>query len=353
MNGTKVLLIYTGGTIGMVEDHVSESLHPFDFDHIKNELPELRKMQCKIEAIAFNNPIDSSDMNPGVWNYLGGLIEGNYDAFDGFVILHGTDTMAFTASALSFMLEGLNKPVILTGSQLPIGVLRTDGKENLITAIEIAMSKDHMNRSMVPEVGLYFEHRLLRGNRSHKMSAERFNAFDSPNYPPLAEAGTELRFFRHLIRKPDPYDFRYTPLKDCEIGVITLYPGISSHQIDRYLQGPEKYYILQVFGSGNAPTTPSFTEAIARAVNRGKLVLSISQCEVGSSTPSKYTGAKELRKAGVVLGYDLTFEAAVTKLMYLDSIDLSMDQIRMYLQRDIRGEMSIGEDLRTKIETIG
>ncbi len=337
----------------MVEDQASDSLHPFDFDHIKSELPELRKMQCKIEALAFNNPIDSSDMNPDVWNYLGDLIEKNYDKFDGFVILHGTDTMAFTASALSFMLEGLDKPVILTGSQLPIGVLRTDGKENLITAIEIAMSKDHMNRPLVPEVGVYFEHRLLRGNRSHKMSAYHFNAFDSPNYPPLAEAGIELRFFRHLIRKSDPYDFKYTPLKVCDIGIITLYPGMSPKQIERVLQGPEKYYILQVFGSGNAPTSSSFLNALRQAVRLGKLILSISQCEVGSSNLSKYIGAKELRKAGVVHGYDMTFEAAVTKLIYLDSIDLSTDQIRMYLQRDIRGEMTIGEDLRTQIETIG
>ena len=314
-----VLLIYTGGTIGMIENPETGALENFDFDHLLRHVPELKRFNYHICSYQFDPPIDSSDMEPLMWAKIVEIIHYNYERFDGFVILHGTDTMAYTASALSFMLENLGKPVILTGSQLPIGTLRTDGKENLITAIEIAAARRPDGSPMVPEVCIFFENELMRGNRTTKINAENFNAFRSFNYPPLAKAGIHIRYNEHLIRRPDPT----RPMKphylfDTNVVMLTLFPGIQESIIDSVLHVPNlKAVVLKTYGSGNAPQKDWFIQQLKEATERNIIIVNITQCPSGAVEMRRYETGLQLLQAGVISGYDSTPECAVTKLMFL------------------------------------
>jgi len=335
-----VLIIYTGGTIGMITDPETGALVPFNFEQITDNVPELKRLQYKLTVHSFDPLIDSSNMNPEIWIELAQLIERDYDKFDGFVILHGSDTMAFTASALSFMLEGLNKPVILTGSQLPINGIRTDAKENLITALEIAAEK-RKGKARVPEVCIYFDYKLFRGNRSFKYNSAKFEAFRSPNYPVLAEAGVYLKFYRNDILKPiegDPLVV-HTSL-DSAIGVLKLFPGITPQVVKAALTAECKAVIMETFGSGNTSTQQWFLDLLKAAIADGKIILDISQCKVGTVELGVYETSKQLKEMGVVSGYDMTFETAVTKTMYLLGSGRSNLEIAELLETDLRGELT-------------
>ncbi len=318
MHNKKVLLIYTGGTIGMITDQSSGALRPFNFSQITQQVPELLKFKCAIDSIAFEKPIDSSNMNPETWVSLVKMIEQNYEEYDGFVVLHGTDTMAYTASAVSFMIKNLSKPIVFTGSQLPIGIIRTDGKENLITAIEIASAyKNHV--PLVPEVALYFEYKLFRANRTTKLSAHHFNAFESFNYPILAEAGIDIDYRFNVINplpKDKKVEFQYQ--FETGISVLKLFPGISQDTVTHHLAQPNiKAIILETYGSGNATTEKWFLEAIEKAIQQGIIIINITQCKSGKVDQTKYETGKGLHKLGVVGGSDLTIESAITKLMLI------------------------------------
>jgi L-asparaginase len=335
-----ILLIYTGGTIGMVEDRESKSLKPFDFSQIKDRIPELRSLHIELSVISFDQPIDSSNMSPAIWIQLTKMIEKNYDKFDGFVILHGSDTMAFTASALSFLLENLNKPVILTGSQLPMGIVRTDGKENLITAIEIAARQDK-GKASVPEVCIYFEYQLYRGNRTHKFNSEHFQAFQSANYPVLAEAGVHIKLNRDAIRKINNKKLKVHTGLNQEISVLKLFPGITENAVAAILKTKKlKAVVMETFGSGNAPTDKWFIELIKKAISRGILIYNITQCNAGTVEQGKYETSAELKKAGVIGGSDITYEAAITKLMFLFAQKISKKQMLRSLSSSLRGELT-------------
>ena len=303
----------------MIENVETGALENFNFDHLLKHVPELKRFNYRISSYQFDPPIDSSDMEPAFWAKIVKIIHYNYDYFDGFVILHGTDTMAYTASALSFMLENLSKPVILTGSQLPIGTLRTDGKENLITAIEIAAAKHPDGTPVVSEVCIFFENELMRGNRTTKINAENFNAFRSFNYPVLAQAGIHIRYDEHLIRRPDPQ----RPLKphfllDANVVVLTLFPGIQESIVDSVLHAPNlKAVILKTFGSGNAPQKEWLIRQLKEATERGIVIVNITQCQHGAVEMKRYETGLQLLQAGVISGYDSTPECAVTKLMFL------------------------------------
>jgi L-asparaginase len=337
-----VLLIYTGGTIGMMENPVTGALEAFDFDQLLENVPELKRFNYHISSYQFNPPIDSSDMEPSLWAKLVRIIYNNYDHFDGFVILHGTDTMAYTASALSFMLENLSKPVILTGSQLPIGMLRTDGKENLITSIEIAAAKRPDGTACVPEVCIFFENLLLRGNRTTKINAENFNAFRSYNYPSLATAGIHIKYDFDRIRQANPG----LPLKphyayDTNVIVLTLFPGIQENLIRNVLHTPGlRAVVLKTYGSGNAPQKPWFVEALKDATQRGIIIINISQCSTGSVEMERYETGLHLLDAGVISGYDSTVESVLTKLMFLLGHDKSPAEIRYDMDHPVAGEFT-------------
>lgn len=339
---SKVLLIYTGGTIGMNRNPKTGALEPFDFEHLLHNVPELKEFDCQIDTHQFQPPIDSSDMTPARWTELSHIIADNYDAYDGFVVLHGTDTMAYTASALSYMLENLTKPVIFTGSQLPIGQLRTDGKENLITSIEIAAAKDDEGHARVPEVGIYFNGRLLRGNRTTKQSAEEFNAFESFNYPHLADAGVNITYHTDRILKPD-WD---KPMKphfrlDNNVIIFSLFPGIREDLVRHIIATPNlKSIVMRTFGSGNAPQRPWVMQALKEATRNGKVVINISQCMQGMVEMGRYDTGYQLQEAGVVSGYDSTVENAVTKLMFLQSHYDDPEQVRELMRQSIRGEIT-------------
>lgn len=340
---SKVLLIYTGGTIGMNRNPQTGALEPFDFEHLLQNVPELNQFDTEIATYQFNPPIDSSDMTPRMWTDLSHVIADNYNDYDGFVVLHGTDTMAYTASALSYMLENLTKPVIFTGSQLPIDQLRTDGKENLITSIEIAATKDADGHAMVPEVGIYFNGHLLRGNRTTKLSAEEFNAFESFNYPHLAEAGVNITYHRDRILKPD----FSKPMKphfrlDNNVIIFSLFPGVREDLIRHIIHTPNlRAIVMRTFGSGNAPQSPWLINALKEGTRNGKVIVNISQCMQGAVEMNRYDTGFQLKEAGVVSGYDSTVESAVTKLMFLQAHYKDPEQVRQFMNQSIRGEISL------------
>lgn len=339
-SSSRVLIIYTGGTIGMVEEPITKTLHPFDFSGLSAQVPELAQLDVQLEAYSVEEPIDSSNMNPRLWSQLAQLIVDRYENYDGFVILHGSDTMAYTASALSFMFENLNKPVILTGSQLPIGMIRTDGKENLITAIEIAAAREK-GSPLVAEVAVYFENQLYRGNRTHKHNAEQFEAFQSPNYPVLADAGIRINYNNNALRPCNLLELKLHPKFDTNVAVLTLFPGISENWVKHALSAPGiKAFVMRTFGSGNAPNQPWFTNLLESTIQRGVLILNITQCAVGNVEQGRYETSVRLRDIGVIGGADLTLEAAVTKLMFLLGQDISDEERRILATRSLRGEMT-------------
>ena len=338
---SKVLLIYTGGTIGMMEDAKSGHLIPFNFKQLKEQIPELNKLNVELSAISFENPMDSSDMQPQVWVQIARLIEKNYAKVDGFVILHGSDTMSFTASALSFMLENLSKPVILTGSQLPIGTLRTDGKENLITAIEIAAAKEK-GRSIITEVCIYFESQLYRGNRTHKFNSEHFKAFQSANYPILAEAGVTIKYKYNALKTTGSKPLKIHTSLNPNIAILKLFPGITQQVVEAILNVKAiKAVILETFGSGNATTQAWFIDAIKKATEKGIIILNVTQCNAGSVQQGQYATSAALAKAGVISGADITTEAAVAKLMYVLGSTNNKKAIQKLLLADLRGELTV------------
>ncbi|MBO5596582.1 MAG: type I asparaginase [Bacteroidales bacterium] len=340
---SSILIIYTGGTIGMKEDPQDGTLKPFDFSQIMEEVPELNKFDVFIESYTFNPLIDSSDVEPAIWVQLAQLISERYEEFDGFVILHGTDTMAYSASALSFMLEGLAKPVVFTGSQLPIGVPRTDGKENLISAVEIAAAKDHEGHARVPEVSIYFDSRLLRGNRSTKYSAEAFNAFASPNCPPLAEAGISIRYHTDVIRKPVYWDaqLRVQTKLDTRVSILKVHPGMTPQVMRAVVSDPlTRACIIETYGSGNALSKPWFLDLVKQAGDEGKILLNVTQCNAGTVNMDLYATGASLKHAGVLSGADITTEAALGKLFSLMGRSDNNKWVKTMLEKDLCGEIS-------------
>lgn len=337
----KVLIVYTGGTIGMVQDE-NGSLKPFPMDHIYDLVPELKKCSYKIDTCQMERIIDSSNMTPSFWADLAEIIERQYDSYDGFVILHGTDTMAYTASALSFMFKNLSKPIILTGSQLPMGVLRSDGRENIICALELASCRE----IYIPEVCLFFENHLYRGNRSTKVSAENFDAFCSFNYPSLAKAGIKFSYKPHLILPKPAQPLEVRKKFDRNIAVLKLFPGITPEVVGAVLHAEGlRGVIVEAFGSGNAPTETWFIEAIGDAIRRGIIVLNVTQCKAGAVVMGQYEASCEMGRLGVIGGFDITLEAAVTKMMYLlGTHPDDPGHVRHCLQLSLRGEITVPND---------
>lgn len=338
-----ILIIYTGGTIGMIHNTDTGALESFNFDHLLKHVPELKQLNINIDAITFDPPIDSSDMEPAMWSRIVTIIKERYENYDGFVILHGTDTMSFTASALSFMLEDLMKPVILTGSQLPIGALRTDGKENIIGAIEIAAAKTADGTPIVPEVCVFFHEKLMRGNRTTKINSESFGAFGSNNYPLLAMAGTDIQFYTRNIRKYIPgLKLKAHHEYNSNIIIFSLFPGIQQEVVEKMLEAKElKGVIFRTYGAGNAPQKKWLIDALSKATAEGKIIINITQCAGGSVHMERYETGLQLQEAGVTSGHDSTVEAAITKLMYLLGKDLPVEEVRRRMETNIAGEISV------------
>ena len=337
-----ILIIYTGGTIGMREDPVTKTLAPMKFGMLLEEIPELNKLGYSISSITFNPPIDSSNMVPAIWAQLAKTIQKNYTKYDGFVILHGTDTMSYTASALSYMFENLDKAVVMTGSQLPIGVLRTDCKENIITAIQIAAAKKD-GRSIVPEVCIYFDSQLFRGNRTTKKDSAQFSAFASHNYPPLAKAGVDIVYNFERINYPKNNGvMKINTATDDRVIILKIFPGLNRHYFESILQLPDlKGIVLESYGSGNMPTSTWLISTIKKAAKRGVILMNVSQCPGGKVLMGHYETSIELQKAGVISGKDSTVEAAVTKLMFLLGQNLTLQETKYYLSNNLKGEIEL------------
>ncbi|MBR1765732.1 MAG: type I asparaginase [Bacteroidales bacterium] len=337
MKTNKVLIVYTGGTIGMVQDE-NGSLHPFALDRIYDAVPQLKSCQYDIDSVTLDNIIDSSNMTPSLWVDIASIIEREYDRYDGFVVLHGTDTMAYTASALSFMFKNLAKPIVLTGSQLPLGMLRSDGRENIICALEIASAR----QCVIPEVCIFFENHLYRGNRSTKMSAANFDAFETYNYPSLAKAGINIDF-RERLFLPMPTDSLVVRKHfDTRVAILKLFPGIGPDVVNAVLRTPNlQGVILETYGSGNAPTDPWFIDALEEAIARGVIVLNVTQCKAGSVVMRQYAASCDMDRIGVIGGGDITIEAAITKLMFLlGNFPDNKDHVRQRLAQSLRGELT-------------
>ena len=341
-NKPNILIIYTGGTIGMIKDYKTGALKAFDFSRIIDKIPELEQLECEIKSISFEEPIDSSNMNTKYYVDIVEIIESNYMKFDGFVILTGSDTMAYTSSAISFMIENLQKPIIFTGSQLPIGDLRTDAKENLITSIEIAASRKN-NKPIISEVCLYFEYKLYRANRTTKISAEQFEAFASKNYPALAESGVHLNFNENVLLNFIPFDQQLIVRKRLvtDVVVLKLFPGITEMVVAAILNIKNlKGVVLETYGAGNAPNKPWFLDLIRKAIQDEIKVVNVTQCSGGSVILGHYDTSIGLKSIGVISGIDMTTESAIAKLMYLLSEDLTNKSFKNYFQKSLRGEIS-------------
>ncbi|QSE97172.1 asparaginase [Fulvivirga lutea] len=335
-----ILIIYTGGTLGMIHNE-GGALIPFDFSSIMDHIPSLRQLELNITVMSFEEPIDSSNVNPSHWELIGKLIFENYNEFDGFVVLHGTDTMAYTASALSFMLENLTKPVVFTGAQLPISSPRSDARENLITSIVVASSREN-GKPIVPEVCIYFDAVLLRGNRSKKVESIHFDAFESENYPLLAEAGVEISYNHKFIHQVDHNKLKFHQSFDTNVAVLKLFPGVSKQSIEAFFSIPQlRGVVIETYGSGNAPTYDWFLEIIKKSIDKGVVVFNVSQCPGGKVDQGRYETSEDLEAIGVIGGADITLEAAISKLMLVLSEEEEIPQIRHRMLNSMCGEMTI------------
>lgn len=342
MNNSKprILLIYTGGTIGMVKDADTGVLKAFNFSKLLKNIPELKLLDCSIATVSFEIPIDSSNMNVEEWIKIAYLVQDNYENYDGFVVLHGSDTMSYSASAVSFMLENLSKPVVFTGSQLPIGDLRTDAKENLITAIQVASLQEN-GIPVLQEVGLYFEYKLYRGNRTTKISAEHFNAFTSPNFPCLVESGVHLNVQDNLLLRPKNQNLQVHTVFDANVAILKIFPSISANLIRAIISTENlKGIVLETYGSGNAPTEDWFLSLLEEAIQKGIVIVNVTQCSGGSVNMGHYETSSQLKEIGVISGKDITTEAAITKLMFLLGQNIAPEHFKESFESPIRGEMS-------------
>lgn len=337
---SNILLLYTGGTIGMIKDFETGALKNFNFKDLLKHIPELKLLDCTISTLSLENPIDSSNMNPAYWVEIATIIEENYVSFDGFVILHGSDTMSYTASAMSFMLENLSKPVIFTGSQLPIGDLRTDAKENLITSIQIAALK-HNGQPTITEVGLYFEYKLYRANRTTKINAEHFEAFASLNYPALVQSGVHLNINKSALLTPNrKRKFKIHKKMESNVLLIKMFPGLDETTITYLFNYPQlKGLVLESYGSGNVTNESWFLAALKKLIDRKIPVINVTQCSGGSVSMGQYETSLQLKKMGVISANDATTEASIAKLMYLLGADISISSFKTIFETSLRGEM--------------